>query len=274
MFKRIAFLAFVVFAIHPLRASADNTKPSVAVTSIHQWVTGRMVSWMPPGRSLVKDARETPDEGRKRYEEIADALISVVYNPQEKAIFGGKYGRARTLSLILSVAWFESGFRKDVDLGVGPLSRGDSGQSWCMMQIMLGPAGIDGNTKRRIVIEGNNYKISSDPNEGWGGLDLVSDRTKCFKVGITLIRKSFLSCTAIPIEDRLSVYGAGKCIANWQPSRYRVKKAQEWMTNDKPPMTDEEVVNLLLPNPSNASGVNVTIISNNSDRYPVFEPPS
>lgn len=215
------------------------------VTSLHQWVVNRMVSWLPPGRSLVKDAKETPEVGRQRYEEIANTLISVVYDPQEPPIFSGKYGRARTLALILSVAYFESGFRKDVDLGIGPLARGDSGRSWCMMQIMLGKPEANGNSRTRILLNGHAYKMTSNPNEGWGGNELVTDRTKCFRIGLNLIRKSFLSCTQIPIEDRLSVYGAGKCLVNWAPSRYRVRKAQDWLTNDKPPLVDREVMDIL-----------------------------
>jgi len=231
-----------VILINPIQAIQAQT---ISVTSLHQWVVNRMVSWLPPGRSLVKDARETPEVGKQRYEEIANALISVIYDPEEPPIFSGKYGRARTLALILSVAYFESGFRKDVDLGIGPLARGDNGQSWCMMQVLLGRPGLDGNTRTRILLNGHAYKMTSDPNEGWGGNELVTDRMKCFRIGLNLIRKSFFSCTQIPIEDRLSVYGAGKCLVNWAPSRYRVKKAQDWLTNDKPPLTDREVMDIL-----------------------------
>lgn len=235
-------MAFFMLCASTSYAQENSQKD---VTSIHQWVLNRMLSWNPPGRSLIRDAKESADDGKRRYEEIANTLVSVAYDPKEQPIFSGKYGRARTLALMLSVAYFESGFRKDVDLGVGSLARGDSGKSWCMMQIMLGNPGASGNTKTRISLNGESYKLTSDPNDGWGGNELVSDREKCFRVGINLLRKSFRSCPQLPIEDRLSVYGAGQCILNMQPSRVRVKKAQDWLKIDVPPLTDKEVLDLL-----------------------------
>jgi len=292
MFKRILLLIILVFSIGA-EARADNTGtlaesseqtlsvglPSIAVTSLHQWVLQRMITWLPPGRSFIKNAIETPEEGKARYEKIADAAISVVYDPNEKPIFGGKYGRAKTLALILSVAYFESGYRKDVDLNLGPSARGDKGKSWCMMQVMLGRPWIDGNTRKRVVIGDDPYyrmfsrpvkyingqvQFTSDPVEGWGGVELVSDRQKCFRTGLHLIRKSFHSCRSIPVEDRLSVYGAGKCISDMQASRIRVKKAQKWLAHDKPPLLDEEVIKLLHPSgddSDNTLPVNVGPIS-------------
>lgn len=244
-----------------LTAGAVEEMP---ITSLHQWVVQRMVSWLPPGRSFIKDALETPEEGKKRYEEIAQALISVVFDPNEKPIFGGQYGRSKTLALLLSVAYFESGYRKDVDLGLGPLARGDNGQSWCMMQVMLGrPSHLDSNTRRRVVLEDKYYKIisrptkyengqvqyTSDPPQGWGGLELVRDRKRCFRTGLHLIRKSFDACRTIPLLDRLSVYGAGECIKNMEASRVRVRKAQKWLAHTKPPLTDKEIMGLLHPVP-------------------------
>lgn len=235
--------------------------PSVAATSLHQWALNRMVTWIPPGRSLITHAIETPEEGKARYEEIADAAISVAFDPNEKPIFSGKYGRSKTLALILAVAFFESTYRKDIDLGIGPLARGDNGQSWCMMQIMLGRPGVDGNTRRRVILEKDHYRMYIRPIEyvnrevrytdgqgqGWGGGDLITDRQKCFRAGLHLIRKSFDACPSIPIVDRLSVYGSGRCISGMKGSRIRVKKAQKWLATDKPPLTDAEVLNLLHP---------------------------
>jgi len=223
-----------------------------------------MITWLPPGRSFIKDAIETSEEGEARYEQIADAAISVAYDPDEKPIFGGKYGRAKTLALILSIAYFESGYRKDVDLNLGPLARGDKGESWCMMQFRLGRPSFDGDTKKRVVLDGSGIEWYSrpviyekgrarfqDPPEdgwpGWGGKDLVTDRTKCFAAGLHFVRKSFNSCRHLPIVDRLSVYGAGRCIKNMEGSRIRVVKAQKWLANSKPPLTDKEVMELLHP---------------------------
>jgi len=77
----------------PALARADGTSvdsgtgkaqaPSASVTSLHQWLLDRMLSWMPPGRSYIKDAKEMKEEGSVRYAEIADAMITVAYDPAE-----------------------------------------------------------------------------------------------------------------------------------------------------------------------------------------------
>jgi len=239
----------------PLRAEESLQRhpvPSVAVTSLHQWLTDRMLSWMPPGRSYVPAAKETPDEGKARYEEIADSMISVVYDPAEKPIFTGKYGRAKTLALVASVSWFESGYRKDVDFGRGALGRGDHGQSWCMMQIMLGKTSPKtGGTKSRVFLTADSFKIVHPGDPRWasayGGEDLVQDRQKCFRTGLHLLRNSFRACRNLPVEDRLGVYGSGRCQAGWKDGRYRVKKAQRWLASGKPPLTDADALKLLRP---------------------------
>jgi len=232
----------------PLQAEPSkgtSRLPSVAVTSLHQWLTNRMLSWMPPGRSYIPDAKETPKEGKTRYEKIADAMISVVYDPSEHPIFIGKYGRARTLALIASISWFESGYRKDVDLGVGAFGRGDHGRSWCMMQIMLGvPNAKIGGTRSRVFLTQNSFKVVQPNDPEWAsaysGEDLVQDRQKCFRTGLHLLRNSFKACGNLPVEDRLGVYGSGRCRAGWKPGRYRVRKAQRWLASGKPPLTDSE----------------------------------
>ena len=224
--------------------------PSIMVTSLHQWLVSRMLNWMPTGRSFIKDAKETKEEGKKRYEKIADAMIMVVYDPKEKPLFGGKYGRAKTLALVASISWFESGYRRDVDLGLGSLGVGDQGRSWCMMQILLGRKQLDGKTKNRITLTEDYYTLLTSPKDrmaGWGGENLVQDRVACFRTGLHLARRSFRACRNYHVQDRLGVYGSGGCIGNWTPSRIRVKKAQKWLAIEKPPLTDKEAMALLHP---------------------------
>ena len=229
-----------------------KTSPSVRVTSLHQWLVGRMLNWMPTGRSFIKHAKETKEAGKKRYEEIADAMITAVYNPAEKPLFGGKYGRAKTLALVASMAYFESGYRKDVDFGLGSLGVGDKGQSWCMMQILLGRKQLDGKSKNRIILTKDYYTLLTSPKDrtaGWGGEDLIKDRVACFRTGLHLARRSFRGCRNYHVQDRLGIYGSGGCIKNWAPSRIRVKKAQKWLAIEKPPLTDKEAMKLLHPPP-------------------------
>lgn len=63
--------------------------PSARMTSMHQWIVDWMMSVSPPGITYVKDARETEEEGRRRYEQIADSVISVAYDEREKPVLDG-----------------------------------------------------------------------------------------------------------------------------------------------------------------------------------------
>ncbi|WP_437600573.1 hypothetical protein WMF28_03260 [Sorangium sp. So ce590] len=185
--------------------------------SIIAWAVSIMITWAPPGTSHIKDAIETPEDGRARYHEIARAAAKVAYDPELKPVFGGPRGRAETMALLLSIAYFESGYRRDVDLGLGKLARG-SGVDSCLLQIRVGA----GKTR-----------------EGWSHDDLVSDREKCFRAGFALIRKSFGACRKQDARDRLSAYTRGRCIADDKHSRARMGRAQNVR---RAPMTDDAVL--------------------------------
>lgn len=238
----------------PVRDSAPPD-PAPNISSLHQWAVGRMLSWSPPGRSFIKDAKETPEEGKIRYEQIAGSAIAVAYDPAEKPLFGGSYGRGMTLALLLSVSWFESGYRKDVDLGAGPHSRGDKGKSWCLSQIMMGVADPHGRTRTRVVMDGSGYRFVQDRTfgVGWGGEDLVRDREKCYRTGLRLMRSSFAACRRQPVDERLAAYAGGDCRKRdaIEKSRVRVRAAQRWLSRSRPPLEDRVVLQLLFP-PSGA----------------------
>ena len=185
--------------------------------SIIAWAVALMVSWAPPGLSLIKDAVETPAEGRARYEEIAGSALRVAYDPAIPPLFGGPRGRAATMALLLSIAYHESGFRRDVDLGLGRLARG-SGMDSCLVQIRVGA----GRTP-----------------QGWSHADLVGDRDKCFRAGIALIRKSFGACRKQESLDRLSAYTRGRCLSHDALSRSRLGLARK---APRPPVDDPAVL--------------------------------
>ncbi len=253
----IALVTLALFAGPAMASgSAPESLPSFRVTSIHQWIVDRMTTWSPPGITYVKDAKETPEEGKGRYEDIADSIIAVTYDRSESPIFQGARGRAMTAALLTSIAFHESAFRKDVDTGTGPLARGDSGRSWCMAQVQLGlPDPKSGNTRLRVVMgrEGLRFIMnSSDPDYGtaWGGRDLVQDRMKCFRVALRLARMSFASCKSLPVQDRLSMYTSGSCGAGVEASRNRVGFAMRWLWKSAPPLVDSQVLDLLYSTPS------------------------
>jgi hypothetical protein len=172
--------------------------------SIIAWAVAFMISWAPPGRSTFKDAVETPDDGHARYAQIAGAAARVAYDPALKPLFGGPRGRAASMALILSIAYHESGFRRDVDLGIGKLARG-SGTDSCLLQIRVG---------------------SGRTPEGWSHEDLVGDREKCFRAGYGLVKRSFGACRRFPLLDWLGAYTRGRCSANEPLSRARIGLAQ------------------------------------------------
>ncbi len=236
----------------------DRSLPSFKVTSLHQWMVDRMALWAPPGSSssYVKEAKESEEEGMRRYEDIANDILTVTYDPAESPIFHGNNGRAMTAALVASIAFYESAYRKDVDIGVGPRARGDSGRSWCLMQIKLGLPGTDGRTKLRVVVGpgGGLRFVSSDRESGyassWGGEDLVQDRTKCFRVAVRLAHMSFGACSRLEVQDRLSMYASGQCEPGQEASRRRVSRAQKWLWGSRPPIDDAKALDLLWSDPS------------------------
>ena len=176
----------------------------MSMDPIIAWAVAFMVSWAPPGRSKIKDAIETPEAGQARYEEIARAAARVAYDPYLKPLFHGPRGRASTMAVLLSIAYHESGFRRDVDLGVGKLARG-SGTDSCLLQIRVGR----GKT-----------------SEGWTHDDLVGDREKCFRAGYSLIKRSFGACRRLPQLDWLGAYTRGRCVEGDPLSRARIGLSQ------------------------------------------------
>src|SRR6185436_9297345 len=97
------------------------------------WLLGVMVATVPPGRSRVPaEARESAEQGQARYAEIADAVARVALDPEERPVFGGKLGRERTAALMLALAFHESRWRRDVDLGLGT-----HGRYHCLMQVAV-----------------------------------------------------------------------------------------------------------------------------------------
>jgi hypothetical protein len=108
------------------------------LTPLAKYLLSAMSAWIPPS---AQSALEPVDEARVRYESIASDLASVVNEEDVAPLFEGPSGRAQTALVALSVASFESYFRRDVDAGE---RTGDQGHSWCLLQIKIG----DGKTRR------------------------------------------------------------------------------------------------------------------------------
>ena len=122
--------------------------------SIVAYLVAAMIGWVPLHAHLPS---ESVDDARARYESIARDVVSVAFDESESPVFSGPEGRTQTALLMLSVASYESGYRKVVDDG---RRLGDHSHSYCLMQVRVGT----GVTR-----------------EGWSGHDLVTDRRLCFR---------------------------------------------------------------------------------------------
>lgn len=140
-----------------------------------------MLTLAPPGRSLIPDARESAVDGEARYVAIAAAALEAAKGDEGAA------------TLLLGFSWMESGWRRDVDLGVGPLARG-GGRDSCLMQLR-----------------------ATDEEHAW----LVKDRVLCFRAGLVRLRQSAGACRRNSPDERWAAYTAGRCGAGLVASRAR-----------------------------------------------------
>ena len=195
-------------------------------TTLVAMIVSVMMSLAPVGRrQYVPEAQESRDQAMDRYADIAQSMIDVSFDPTVRPLFQGNEGRLRTLALVFSVAYHESGFRLDVDtgLGRGRLARSgwnDYGRSWCMMQISLG--------RKQILRDGAVVEHSAaQTNQGWSGPDLLQDRQKCFKAGIEVLRASMMMCQKNHRLHRLAGYASGSCDRGLSLSESRVRNSDK-----------------------------------------------
>ncbi len=206
------------------------------------WFLSFIVALAPPDRrQYLPAARESTEEASARYEGISNDVLEVVYDRSNPSIFKGSDGRAKTAALVLSVMWFESQFRKDVDFGIGDRSRGDNGKSWCLMQIQTGT----GRTWAWNAAKGR-FAVPTDPPgdvvSGWTGEELANDRKKCVLAGLRIMKMSFDACASMPVKDRLRVYASGSCERGARESNHRVGLAMRWYAAHPSPANDEAVL--------------------------------
>lgn len=215
------------------------------------FIVALMLAVAPHPRVTYPEAQETPAERTERFNAIAKDVLAVTMDPTEKPLFGGKVGRIKTTMVLLSIALYESAYRKDVDFGQGKHARGDSGRSWCMMQMQMGPLNEEGKTTTRMVLtpEGKVEWIS-DPKDiryaaSLGGEDFVRDRKLCFKAALHMVRMSFGACGQVKPEERLKVYASGSCDKGEHESYVRMSRAAIWSKERPKDITDSD----LLPPP-------------------------
>jgi hypothetical protein len=167
---------------------------------IVSWLFAMMVAFAPPEKTSkayqFPGHEETVEQKTARYQSIAQDLYDVVYDPDADPVYGGPNGRRRTALLMLAIAFHESGFAHDVDIGPcyrgrdGQSARCDHGKSACVMQLHVG----EGTTP-----------------EGYSQADLFADRKKCFRAALARIRSSLGECKHLDERHRLNAYASGVC---------------------------------------------------------------
>lgn len=165
-----------------------------------QWIFALLVAVAPPGR--VPD-RETEAAALVRYQEIAEAVAETV--EAEDPLFGGPLGRHRTGALLVSVAFFESGLRLDVDQGA---TLGDHGRACGLWQIQAPPQPC---------------------------AEFVRDRRTQASHALALMRRSFAACRSAPVARRLAAFASGRCSAGHAESEARILYAQRIFARRPPP---------------------------------------
>lgn len=220
------------------------------------WIVSFMLVVAPHPRVTYPEAQETTVERTERFNAIARDVLAVTMDPTEKPLFGGKVGRIRTTMVLLSIALYESAFRKDVDLGLGKHAKGDGGRSWCMMQMQLGKLNDEGKTTTRMNLtsDGKVEWVTDDTSKGLGGEDLVRDRKLCFKAALHMVRMSFGACGQVPVEDRLKVYASGSCEKGEPESRIRMIRSAIWFKDRPKDITDSD----LMPKPDDKQAPTAT----------------
>lgn len=174
------------------------------------WLVTVMVSLAPPRGVKMWDGLTEPQvDGMARYWSVAEDLNTTLEMEKDNLPFS----KGRTAAYLLAIAFYESGFLRGVDYGVGKHGKGDFGRSACLLQIQVG---------------------RSHTPEGWSMEDLLADRTKCFRRGLTILKASLGACARNAPEHRLAVYASGSCDKGHLESASRVHLAERIATRRKP----------------------------------------
>lgn len=170
---------------------------------IVSWLLSVMTTMSPlPPASDTHVNGETAAEKQARFESIAQDIQEVIWDENETPMFQGADGREMSAIFVTTYAFYESSFRKSVDKGT---KLGDSGRSWCLMQLNLGKKGKTA--------------------EGWTGQDLVEDRKKCIRAGYHVMRRAMGACSKLPMAERMASYVSGNCDTKREVAAFRYRRA-------------------------------------------------
>lgn len=151
-------------------------------------ILAAMVDLLHPNVQLRSYFREPLEDAQQRYDSIAADIAAVLSDENEVPLFEGPAAREATGLLLATIAWHESGYRKDVDTCKGALSRGDHGRSVGLLQVMRGP----------------NY-------EGHTAKEICSDRRLAIRLGLHVLRRAKETCPGVGPKGWVQSYTSGYC---------------------------------------------------------------
>jgi hypothetical protein len=172
------------------------------MSALAEWVLSAALFFAPvETRPKVAGYEETADEARARYASIAEDIAAAA---EEGAPPAGE--AKRRAALLLAVAVGESGLSYDVDKGPcyrkgNWRERCDGGTSFTIWQLKA--VSIDGEHRHARHVEG------------------VAKRKIAAKAALRKILGSLGMCKSLAPEDRLSAYGAGRCLEGHKGIRAR-----------------------------------------------------
>lgn len=177
------------------------------------WIVSLMMTWASP-QKLYPGDEAMQQAHAATYEQKAHDAIAVIYTRKNQTIFGGKWGKAMDLALLMKIAAGEHAYIEKP----GGVPEVHGGRSWCLMSLNVG--------RGKTV-------------EGWTGPELDDDRGKCFTAGYNAMKRSFGGCRKLPFRYGLSIYDSGQCNDQDETSVHRIQEASYRVNKDVP--TDEAV---------------------------------
>ena len=181
------------------------------------YLLAAMLAWM-PARNQVH--RETEEETLARYRSIAADVAEVCLDPNEPPVFEGENARVKTALLLLSVAFWESAFRPDVDRGTCKPPECDNGLAVSLWQL---------HPEDGFIFDGDVYTFARNRTAQWreehardiyGREQLLGDRKLAARIALHIIRYSMKNAHSLGIYT-----GEG---GNGPKARQRLRHALDW----------------------------------------------
>ncbi len=188
------------------------------VKALTTYLLTAMLAWMP---AKNQKARESPEAASARYETIASDVATVTLDPAEPALFAGGDGRVKTALVVLSVAFWESAFRVDVDSGQCKPPECDNGHAFTIWQL---------HPEDGFIFDRDVFTFARNRPAQWrtdhaseimDGPGLLRDRKLAAKVALHMIRYS------VKNSGSLAIYTGER--GNGPKSQTRMNHAVQWL---------------------------------------------